>query len=92
MHHLIFHDQYYKVLGLTSIKIGMAPSKGITSADEANVNAGTITPSPGLSFKPSKANNNASVPLEQHKTYLELEKILNCFSNSFTSGPRIYCP
>ena len=49
----------------------MAPSKGITSADEAKVKAGTITPSPGLIFNPSKDNNNASVPLEQHKTYLE---------------------
>ena len=51
------------------MKIGMAPSKGITSADEAKVKAGTITPSPGLIFKPSRDNNNASVPLEQH-TYL----------------------
>jgi MSHA biogenesis protein MshE len=68
----------------------MYAKMGITSADEANVNAGTITPSPCLSFKPIKANNKASVPLEQHRTYFELEKTLSCFSNSFTSGPRMY--
>ena len=57
------------------MKIGIAPSNGITSADEANVNAGTITPSPGLIFRPIKDNNNASVPLEQHNACLQPAKL-----------------
>ena len=79
-----------KVVSSTSIKIGTAPSNGITSAEEANVKDGTITPSPGCSFSPNNASNNASVPLEQQRTCFELENLLSSFSSSLTSGPSIY--
>ena len=40
----------------------------VAGLEDANEKAGTITPSPALIFNPSRANNNASVPLEQHNT------------------------
>ena len=36
------------------------------------------------------SGTDASVPLEQHKTYFELENTPKFFSNSFTSGPSMY--
>ena len=63
----------------TSTKIGIAPSKGTTSAEDAKVKDGTRIPSPGFTPNPNRLSNRASVPLEQHKTYLELQNRDNLF-------------
>ena len=73
-------------------KKGTPPSIHTASAVEANVKDGTITPSFGFNPSEIRPNNNASVPLEQHKTYLDFENKDNLFSSSLTSGPKIYCP
>ena len=66
-------SQILNVSILTSEKKGIPPSMQTASAVEANVKDGTITPSFG--FNPSAINpkTRASVPLEQHKTKLDLE-------------------
>ena len=74
--------------------------KLITEYNESNIeclvekkeNGVVITSSLLETSKAINANNNASVPLEQHNTCLEPVKELSLSSSSFTSGPKIYCP
>ena len=53
----------------------MPPSIQTASAVEAKVKDGTITASPGFNPSAIKPKRRASVPLEQHKTYFDLEEI-----------------
>ena len=92
IHFNILFSQILNVSTLTSEKKGTPPSMQTASAVEANVKDGTITPSFGFNPNEMRPNSNASVPLEQHKTYLDFENKDNSCSSSFTSGPKIYCP
>ena len=87
MHLEILFSQILNVSNLTSEKKGMPPSIQTASAVEAKVKDGTITASPDFNPSAIKPKRRASVPLEQHNTYFDFEKIESLFSNSLISGP-----
>ena len=53
------------VSGSMSANTGVAPTRATASAVAANVNAGTITSSPGPTSSARSARTSASVPLAQ---------------------------
>ena len=78
------------VLISISTKIGVAPSNAIASAVAKYVKGEVNIASPGPTPLAIRAIINASVPDEHEIACLTLANSANLFSNSDTSGPRIY--
>ncbi len=76
-----------KVVSSTSTKMGVAPSRETTSAEEKKVKSGTNTASPGPMPQAFNARVRASVPLAQVRQCFTPTYWASSFSNCFTSGP-----
>ena len=85
MHLEILFSQILNVSNLTSEK-KVCPQPQTASAVEAKVKR-TITASPDFNPSAIKPKRRASVPLEQHNTYLDFENMESLFSKSLISGP-----